>query len=61
MNKNTMKYLAVGIITGILFFIVWSILKMIFFGKTVNMTYALPTILIFAVCGVGVRYMRIRY
>lgn len=54
------KYFAVGIITGLLFFIVWSILKVIFFGKLVNVIYALPTILVFAVCAVGVRYIRMR-
>lgn len=53
-----MKYFAVGIITGLLFFIVWSILKVIFFGKLVNVIYALPTIMVFAVCAVGVRYIR---
>lgn len=52
------KYFAVGIITGLLFFIVWSILKVIFFGKLVNVIYALPTIMVFAVCAVGVRYIR---
>lgn len=52
------KYLAVGIITGVSFFIVWSILKMIFFGKLVNILYALPTIMVFAACAVGVRYIR---
>lgn len=54
------QYLAVGIITGLLFFIVWSILKMIFFGKSVNMIFALPTILVFAACAVGVHYIRVR-
>lgn len=58
MSKNMIKYLAVGIITGVSFFIVWTILKMIFFGKPVNMSYALPTILVFAACAVGVRYIR---
>lgn len=52
------KYFAVGIITGLLFFIVWSILKVIFFGKLVNVIYALPTLMVFAVCAVGVRYIR---
>lgn len=52
------KYFFVGIITGLLFFIVWSILKVIFFGKLVNVIYALPTIMVFAVCAVGVRYIR---
>lgn len=52
------KYFAVGIITGLLFFIVWSILKVIFFGKLVNVIYAFPTIMVFAVCAVGVRYIR---
>lgn len=52
------KYFAVGIITGLLFFIVWSILKVIFFGKLVNVIYVLPTIMVFAVCAVGVRYIR---
>lgn len=52
------KYLAVGIITGVSFFIVWTILKVIFFGKLVNVIYALPTIMVFAVCAVGVRYIR---
>lgn len=52
------KYFAVGIITGLLFFIVWSILKVIFFGKLVNVIYALPTFMVFAVCAVGVRYIR---
>lgn len=52
------KYLAVGFITGVSFFIIWSILKIIFFGKPVNMTYAPPTILVFAACAVGVRYIK---
>ncbi|EAP2381841.1 hypothetical protein EAP46_25665 [Salmonella enterica] len=60
MSKNMIQHLAVGIITGLLFFIVWSILKMIFFGKSVNMIFALPTILVFAACAVGVYYIRVR-
>lgn len=58
MRESMIKYFAVGIITGLLFFIVWSILKVIFFGKLVNVIYALPTIMVFAVCAVGVRYIR---
>lgn len=58
MREIMIKYFAVGIITGLLFFIVWSILKVIFFGKLVNVIYALPTIMVFAVCAVGVRYIR---
>lgn len=58
MRESMIKYFAVGIITGLLFFIVWSTLKVIFFGKLVNVIYALPTIMVFAVCAVGVRYIR---
>lgn len=61
MRESMIKYFAVGIITGLLFFIVWSILKVIFLGKLVNVIYALPTILVFAVCAVAVRYIRMRY
>lgn len=49
------KYIIIGIISGGLFFGLWALWKIIFYGVSVNVVYMLPIILVFVTGAAGVR------
>lgn len=54
------RFILAGAATGTLFFCIWSLLKLHLQGAPVNIVYAVPVILVFVCCAIGLSFKRTR-